>query len=68
MSLIIPKHPGNKMSVYMEPLIDDLVKAWDERVWTYERATKTNFKMYVWYHYSLHDLQRMGYSVAGVLT
>ena len=28
-SLIIPEHPGNKMSVYMEPLIDDLFKAWE---------------------------------------
>ena len=46
-SLIILEHPVNKMSVYMEPLIDDLVKAWEEGVWTYDRATKTNFKMYV---------------------
>ena len=29
-SLIIPEHPGNKMSVYMEPLIDELIKAWEE--------------------------------------
>ena len=28
------------MSVYMEPLIDDLVHAWEEGVWTYDRATK----------------------------
>ena len=28
------------MSVYMEPLIDDLVRAWEEGVWTYDRATK----------------------------
>ena len=60
MSLIISEHPGNKMSVYMEPLINDLVKAWEEGVWTYDRATKTNFKMYVWYHYSLHDLPAYG--------
>ena len=25
LSLIIPEHPGNNLSVYMEPLIDDLV-------------------------------------------
>jgi len=59
-SLIIPEHPGNKMSVYMEPLIDELIKAWEEGVWTYDRATKTNFRMYVWYHYSLHDLPAYG--------
>ena len=46
-SLIIPEHPGNKMSVYMEPLIDDLIKAWEEGVWTYDQATKTNFRIYV---------------------
>ena len=48
------------MSVYMEPLIDDLIRAWEEGVWTYDRATKTNFKMYVWYQYSLHDFPTYG--------
>ena len=28
------------MSVYMEHLIDDLVHAWEEGVWTYDRARK----------------------------
>jgi hypothetical protein len=59
-SLIIPGHPGNKMGVYMEPLIDELVHAWEEGVWTYDRATKTNFKMHVWYQYSMHDLPTYG--------
>jgi hypothetical protein len=48
-SLIIPGHPGNKMGVYMEPLIDELLRAWEQGVWMYDRATKTNFKMHVWY-------------------
>jgi hypothetical protein len=39
----------------MEPLIDDLLCAWEDGVDTYDRATKTNFKMRVWYMYSLHD-------------
>ena len=47
LSLIILGHPGNNMSVYMEPLIDDFLRAWEEGVWTYDRATKTNFRMYV---------------------
>ena len=55
LSLIIPGHPGNNMSVYMEPLIDDLLNAWNVGVWTYDRATKRNFKMKVWYMYSMHD-------------
>jgi hypothetical protein len=48
------------MGVYMEPLIDELVHAWEEGVWTYDRATKTNFKMHVWYQYSMHDLPAYG--------
>ena len=48
------------MSVYIEPLIDDLIRAWEKVVWTYDRATKTNFKMYVWYQYSLHDYPTYG--------
>jgi len=28
--------------------------------WTYDQAIKINFKMYVWYHYSLHDLPTYG--------
>ena len=55
MSLIIPGHPRNKMGVYMEPLVDDLLHAWSDGAWTYDRATKTNFKMIVWYMYSMHD-------------
>jgi hypothetical protein len=60
LSLIIPGHPGDKMGVFMEPLIDDLVRAWEEGVWTYDRATKTNFKMHVWYQYSMHDFLAYG--------
>jgi hypothetical protein len=35
-SLIIFGHSRNKMGVYMEPLIDELVCAWEEGVWTYD--------------------------------
>jgi hypothetical protein len=31
-SLIILGHPRNKMGMYMEPLIDELVCAWEEGV------------------------------------
>jgi hypothetical protein len=41
-SLISPEHLGNKMGVFMELLIDDLVRAWEEGVWTYDRAMKRN--------------------------
>jgi hypothetical protein len=48
------------MGVFMEPVIDELVRAWEKGVWTYDRATKRNFKMHVWYHYSLHDFLANG--------
>jgi hypothetical protein len=43
------------MGVFMDPVIDELVRAWEQGIWTYDRATKTSFKMHVRYHYSLHD-------------
>jgi hypothetical protein len=60
MSLIIPGHPGNKMGVFMKPLIDELIHAWKKGVLTYDRATKKNFIMHVWYQYSLHDFLAYG--------
>ena len=48
------------MGVFMEPLIDELVSAWEDGVWTYDRATKTPFKMHVWYQYSMHDFLAYG--------
>jgi hypothetical protein len=35
--------------VYMEPIYDELISAWNDGVRTYDRATKKNFRMYVWY-------------------
>jgi hypothetical protein len=58
--LIIPGHSGNKMGVYMQPVYDELIKAWNEGVVTYDRATNKNFRMYVWYQYSMHDFLAYG--------
>jgi hypothetical protein len=60
LTLIIPGHPGSNMGVFMKPVIDELVKAWNEEVWTYDRATKQSFKIYVWYQYSMHDFLAYG--------
>jgi hypothetical protein len=60
LSLVILDHPGKHMGVFMELLIDNLIKAWEEGVWMYDRATKRNFKMHVWYLYSLHDFIAYG--------
>ena len=48
------------MGVFMEPVIDELIHAWEVGVWTYDRATKTSFKMHVWYQYSMHDFLAYG--------
>ena len=57
LTLIIPgpKYPGKNMNVYMQPLKDELQEASDNGIKTYDAATKTNFKMHVWYMYSTHD-------------
>jgi hypothetical protein len=44
----------------MEPVIDELVRAWEEGVWTYDRAIKKIFKMNVWYLYFVHDFPTYG--------
>jgi hypothetical protein len=36
LSLIIPRHPRSNMGVFIEPLIDELVNAWEEGIWTYD--------------------------------
>jgi uncharacterized Zn finger protein (UPF0148 family) len=60
LSLIIPGHPGKNMGVFMQPVWDELEEAWEKGVRTYDRATKKNFTMHVWYQYSLHDFLAYG--------
>uniref|UniRef100_A0A0A9DH02 Uncharacterized protein n=1 Tax=Arundo donax TaxID=35708 RepID=A0A0A9DH02_ARUDO len=58
LSLVIPgpDYPGKNMSVFLEPVVDELLLGWEKGVETYDRATKQNFTMRVVYHTSLHDL------------
>ena len=58
LTLIIlrPNYPGKSMNVYMQALKDELQKAWDNGIKTYDAAIKQNFPMHVWYMYSMHDL------------
>jgi hypothetical protein len=48
------------MGVFMQPLWDELEHTWEKGVRTYNRATKRNFTMHVWYQYSLHDFLAYG--------
>ena len=54
------------MSVYMEALIDDLVRAWEEGVWTYDRATKTKSECMFGTSTPCMTCRRMGYSADGL--
>ena len=58
LSLIIPgpEYPGKNLSMYMQPIVDDLNHSWHHGTLTYDRASKTNFLMKVWYHNSMHDM------------
>jgi hypothetical protein len=50
LSLIIPgpDYPSKNLSVYMQPIVDDLNHSWHHGMLTYDRASKTNFYMKVW--------------------
>jgi hypothetical protein len=71
LSLIIPgpKYPRKNLSVFMQPLVNDLHHSWHHGTLTYDRASKRNFVMKVWYQYSMHDLPGYalfcGHSTAG---
>jgi hypothetical protein len=58
LTLIIPgpDYPGKNLSVYMQPLLDDLKHSWHHGTLTYDRASKKNFIMKIWFHYSMHDM------------
>src|SRR3954463_11337627 len=66
LTLIVPgpNYPGKNMSVYMQPLMDDLKEARVNGVNTYDATKKENFQMYVWYQYLLHDLPAFALFVA----
>jgi hypothetical protein len=68
LSLIIPGHLGNKMGVYMEPVIDELVRAWEKGCGhTIELQRKTSKCMFGTSTPCMTSW-RMGYSPPGVFT
>ena len=68
LSLIIPRHLGNKMGVFMEPLIDESILAWEKGVLTYDQATKKNFIMHGGTTTPCMTSWCMAYSMCGVFT
>ena len=57
LSLIIPgpEYPGKNLSVFMQPLVDDLHHSWYFPRLTYDRHLQKNFLMKVWLQYCMHD-------------
>ncbi|KAK1646876.1 hypothetical protein QYE76_064681 [Lolium multiflorum] len=51
-----PHYPGKNLSVYMQPIVEDLNHSWHHGTLTYDRASKTNFCMKVWLRYTMHDM------------
>ena len=49
LSLLIPgrKAPGNKIGVYLQPLVDDLKELWNEGIKTYGASTQHLFKLHI---------------------
>ena len=61
LALIVPgpKHPGKKLNVLMQPLVDELQTLW-EGVDTIDASTKRSFKMKAAYLWSVHDFMAYG--------
>jgi hypothetical protein len=60
LSLLIPEYPGKNYSVFVEPLADDLLHAFEHGLLTYDQATRRNFKMKVSFLFSIHDVPVLG--------
>jgi hypothetical protein len=62
LSLVVlgSEQPGKNMGMYMEPLVDELMFAWEVGILAYDRATRQNFITRVAYHTSMHDFPAYG--------
>lgn len=64
-----PKQPGNDIDVYLQPLIDDLVKLWHHGVLVYDAHRKETFNLKAMLHWTINDFPALGnlagYSVKG---
>ena len=50
-----PKGPGDKIDVYLQPLIEELKELWNEGVLTFDAATNQMFKMYATLLWTIND-------------
>lgn len=54
-----PEHPGRKLNILMQPLVDEFQKLWDG-VQTWDASLKQNFTMKAMYLWSVHDFVAYG--------
>ena len=50
-----PKGPGDKIDVYMQPLIEELKELWNEGVSTFDASTNQMFQMYAALLWTISD-------------
>ena len=62
LSLVIPgpEHPGRKLNILMQPLVDEFQKLWDEGVMTWDASLKRKFRMKAIYLWSVHNFMAYG--------
>lgn len=62
LSLLIPgpKSPGNKIDVFLEPLIEELKLLWDEGISTYDVSTNETFLMRAAVLWTINDFSAYG--------
>ncbi|KAM0900966.1 hypothetical protein ACQ4PT_020280 [Festuca glaucescens] len=53
------QHPGKKLGVLMQPLIDELIELWEGRL-TWDASVKQNFPMRAAFLWPVHDFPALG--------
>ena len=62
-----PKQPGNDIDVYLEPLVDDLMKLWNDGVRVWDEYKREHFTLKAMLFVTITDLPGLG-SLAGQVT
>lgn len=57
LSLLIdgPKGPSDKINVYLQPLIEELLELWNDGVCTFDASTNQMFQMYAAVMWTVND-------------
>ena len=62
-----PKQPGNDIDVYLEPLVQDLLKLWETSVEVRDACKKEYFNLRALLFCTIHDYKGLG-NIAGLST